>query len=198
MIINMATIARRKMQYLGRTLESLFQSDGRDIPVNFILGSFDTSHIEQYRKVANIVRWDQESQWRSREGNPRHNYNVNAIRSLRYGDDEYCLCCEDDILFGKYWYSDLMQTVAEIDHKNYVLSLGQDGGDSSPGKRYATHIYDYLCGSQAIFYPSKSVRSAVAEYVDRNIRRATVDQLIGRYAKQYALLYNTVPVLVSH
>ncbi len=55
MIINMTTFAARKKHYIHETLESLFASDGRDISINLIVGSSDTSHIERYRKVANIV-----------------------------------------------------------------------------------------------------------------------------------------------
>jgi hypothetical protein len=197
MIINMTTIACRKEHYIDRTLESLFQSDGRDIPLNLILGSRDTSHVERYRKVANIVLWDQKAQWLSREGKMRHNCSVNAIRSLQYGDDDYCLCCEDDIAFDKHWFSQLMQTIAEIERKDYVLNLGQ-ASDSSSGKRYATHADEYLCGAQAIFYPTKRIRKAVAEYVERKITSGMNDMLVGRYAKRHAALYNTTPALVYH
>ena len=55
MIINMTTVASRQKHYIDRTLESLFQSDGRDIPLNLILGSSDTSHVERYRNVATLV-----------------------------------------------------------------------------------------------------------------------------------------------
>jgi putative nucleotidyltransferase-like protein len=197
MIINMTTFAGRKKQYIDQTLESLFQSDGRDLPLNLIVGSSDTSYIERYRKVANVVAWDQEAQWQAREGRPYHNFNLNVIRALEYGDDDYCLCCEDDISFDKHWFSRLMLTIAEIDRKEYVLNLGQRC-DQPSGKRYATHADPYLCGSQAIFYPSKLVRNAVTEYLTRNIRGGICDALIGTYAKKYAALYNTTPVLVGH
>ena len=197
MIINMTTFAVRKKHYIDQTLESLFESDGRDIPLNLIVGSSDTSHIERYRKVANIVAWDQAAQWQVREGDLRHNCNVNEIRALKYGDDDHCLCCEDDISFDKNWFSRLMLTIAEIERKDYVLNLGQDS-DQSTDKGYTTHTGDYLCGSQAIFYPGKALRNVVAEYAMQNINRATIDNLIGRYAKQYAALYNTIPPLVGH
>ena len=197
MIINMTTLASRKKHYIEQTLESLSQSDGRDIPLNLIVGSSDTSHIEQYRKVANIVAWDQAAQWQERQGQLRHNCNVNAVRALRYGDDDYCLCCEDDIIFDKHWFSQLMLTVAEIDRKEYVLNLGQEC-DQPTDKLYATHTQPYLCGAQGIFYPSKPLRNAVAEYLMQSIRTGTSDMLIGKYAKDYAALYNTTPVLVEH
>ena len=170
MIINMTTVASRPKHYIDRTLESLFQSDGRDIPLNLILGSSDTSHVEQYRNVANVVAWDEEAESQARRGNLRRNCNVNAIRALRYGDDDYCLCCEDDVIFDANWFSQLMLTVAEIDRQEYVLNLGQRG-DRSPGKRYATHTQRYLCGAQGIFYPSKRLRNAVAKYRPGKHRR---------------------------
>ena len=88
MIINMTTVASRQKHYIDRTLESLFQSDGRDIPLNLILGSSDTSHVERYRNVATLVAWDEEAESQARQENLRHKCNVNAIRALRYGDDE--------------------------------------------------------------------------------------------------------------
>src|SRR5262249_11416797 len=105
MIINMTTVASRQTHYIDRTLESLFQSDGRDIPVNLILGSCDTSHVEQYRNVATLVAWDEEAETQARLANLRRNCNVNAMRALRYGEDDHCLFCEDDIIFHPNWFS---------------------------------------------------------------------------------------------
>lgn len=197
MIINMTTVASREKHYIDRTLESLFQSDGRDIPLNLIIGSSDTSHVEQYRNVANLVAWDAEAESQARRGGLRRNCNVNAIRALSYGDDEHCLCCEDDIVFDANWFSQLMLTVAEIDRRDYVLNLGQ-GGDRSPGKRYVTHSQPYLCGAQGIFYPNKRIRIAVAKYVQENIAGGMNDDLIGKFAKRFAALYNTTPTLIGH
>jgi hypothetical protein len=197
MIINMTTIALRKKHYIDETLESLLRSDGRHIPVNLILGSSDTSHVETYRKRLNLVLWDEEAEAQARAGKMRHNCNVNAIRALKYGDSDHCLCCEDDITFDENWFSQLSMTIAEIGDTDYVLNLGQ-GRDQSPDTRYATHAQPHLCGAQAIFYPSKALRSAVAAYLEANIAKATNDTLIGRYAKQYASLYNATPVLVRH
>ena len=197
MIINMTTFAVRKKHYIDQTLESLFQSDGRDIPLNLIVGSSDTSHIERYRKVANIVPWDQAAQSQEIEGRLRRNCTINAIRALRYGDDDHCLCCEDDIIFDKNWFSRLMLTIAEIDRKDYVLNLGQQH-DQSPDKRYATHTQPALCGAQGIFYPNKPLRDAVADYVQKKMKSGMNDILIGNYAKLYASLYNTTPPLIEH
>jgi hypothetical protein len=195
MIINMTTVASRETHYIDRTLESLFQSDGRDIPLNLILGSCDASHVERYRHVATLVAWDEAAE--SQAGSRRRNCNVNAIRALKYGDDDYCLCCEDDIIFDPDWFSQLMLTVAEIDREDYVLNLGQ-GCDQSPSKRYATHTQSFLCGAQGIFYPSKRLRIRIAKYVQENINGSTNDDLVGRFAKRFAALYNTTPTLIYH
>jgi len=206
MIINMTTFAGRKEHYIGQTLESLFQSDGRDIPLNLILGSSDTSHVEQYRNRANIVLWDRETEARAQKGRARyrrsvdrlrHNCTVNAIRALKYGDDDYCLCCEDDIIFDVRWFSQLMLVIEQIGNESYVLNLGQDD-DQLLELRYITHTQPYLCGAQGIFYSHKRLRIAVAEYVERNARKGMNDELIGVYAKRYAALYNACPALVRH
>jgi hypothetical protein len=197
MIINMTTVASRPKHYIDRTLDSLFRSDGRDIPLNLIVGSSDTSHVEPYRNVATVVAWDAAAESQARPGNLRRNCNINAIRALQYGDDEYCLCCEDDVVFDASWFSQLMLTVAEIDRRDYVLNLGQRG-DASPGRRYTTHTQAYLCGAQGIFYPSKRLRSALAKYVQENMNSGTNDHLIGVFAKRFAALYNTTPTLIDH
>jgi hypothetical protein len=197
MIINMTTIASREKHYIDRTLESLFQSDGRDIPLNLILGSNDTSHVERYRNVATLVAWDEDAEWQAREGRLRRNCTVNAIRALKYGDDDYCLCCEDDIIFEPNWLSQLMLTIAEIGRRDYVLNLGQKGAEE-PGKRYATHTQPFLCGAQGIFYPSKRLRNALAKYLHENINASTNDYLVGQFAKRFVGLYNTTPVLIEH
>jgi hypothetical protein len=202
MIINMTTIAVRQVQYIGRTLQSLFESDGRDIPVNLILGSADTSHVEPYRnQVANLVLWDQEARFLSRETNLRHNCSVNALRALRYGDDDLCLTCEDDIDFAKNWFSELMAIVAQIDRKDYLLTLGQTSvksSDISPDKRYLPHRGQYLCGAQGLFYPNKAFRHRVADYLQRSLSEGLNDMLVGKYAKERAALYCTTPPLVFH
>lgn len=195
MIINMTTIASRKTHYIHETLESLRQSDGRDIPINLILGSPDTSHIDRYSGTVNVVPWDQEAA--SQEGRTRHNCTLNAIRALKYGPDDHCLCCEDDVTFEKDWFSQLMLTIADIEGDEYVLHLGQRCNES-PRQRYAIHSRKNLCGAQAIFYPTKVMRNRVAEYLESKIRGGTNDFLIGKYAKQHAALYNTIPVLVQH
>src|SRR6185436_973270 len=100
-------------------------------------------------------------------------------------------------IFDPNWFSQLMLTVAEIDRRDYVLNLGQ-GGDRSPGKRYATHTGRYLCGAQGIFYPSKRLRNAVAQYIQENIAASMNDYLIGKFAKRFAALYNTTPTLIGH
>jgi hypothetical protein len=197
MIINMTTIASRQQHYIDQTLESLFQSDGRDIPLNLILGSRDASHVERYRNVATVVAWDEQAERQARVGKLRRNCNVNAIRALRYGDDDYCLCCEDDIIFDPHWFSQLMLTIAEIDRREYVLNLGQER-DQEPGKRYATHTRSSLCGAQGIFYPSKRLRNALANYLEQNIAAGTNDLLVGKFAKRFVALYNTTPVLITH
>ena len=193
----MTTFGGRQKHYIDRTLASLFESDGRHLPINLILGSSDASHVTRYRDVASIVLWNLEAELQARKGQLRHNCNVNAIRALMYGDSDYCLCCEDDIVFEKNWYAELMLTVGEIERADYVLNLGQSSDRSYTG-RYAEHKKRYLCGAQAIFYPRKTLRRAVGQYVRDNIRNGLNDFLIGRYAKRRAVLYNTVPVLVKH
>ena len=197
MIINMTTFAGRKTPYLDQTLESLLQSDGRDIPLNLIVGSFDLSDVEKYRQRANIVVWDWEAKEQTEGTSMRRHCTINAVRAIEYGDDYYCLCCEDDIVFDQSWFKQLMLTVAEIERKDYVLNLGQQCSQS-PGKRYAIHERPNLVGAQGIFYPSKEVRKAVAGYIRRNLTKGTNDHLIGKYARQHSVMYDTTPVLVEH
>ncbi len=193
----MTTLAGRKTPYLDQTLESLFHSDGRDLALNLIVGSFDLSGVEKYRQRANIVAWDWDAQAQTEGTTMRRRCTINAVRALNYGEDDHCLCCEDDILFDQTWFNQLMLTVAEIERKDYVLNLGQNCGQS-PDKRYAIHERRNLVGAQAIFYPSKEVRKAVAEYVRQNLTKGTNDHLIGKYANRHSALYNTTPVLVEH
>jgi hypothetical protein len=197
MIINMTTFAGRTKHYVGKALESLLRSDGRHIPVNLIVGSSDTSHVEQFRDVANIVLWGPEAELQAQPGKRRFNCNINAIRALDYGEDDHCLCCEDDIEFKEHWFSELMLTIEQIGVRDYVLNLGQ-GCDQSPDRRYVVHTRPSLIGAQGIFYPNKPLRRAVADYLRQNIHKSTNDHLIGRYAKEHAVLYNTCPVLIRH
>jgi hypothetical protein len=127
----------------------------------------------------------------------RRRCTINAVRAIEFGDDDYCLCCEDDIIFDKTWFNQLMLIVAEIERKDYVLNLGQQC-NPSPDERYVIHERPNLVGAQAIFYPSKAVRKAVADYIRHNLTKGTNDHLIGKYARQYSVLYDAIPVLVEH
>jgi hypothetical protein len=197
MIINMITFAGRRVHYVDTTLDHLHRSDGRDIPVNLILGSHDTSHVEKHRGVENLVLWDETVEGDSIPGDVRRGCSLSTIRALRYGDDEHCLCCEDDIAFKPDWYTQLKLTIEQIEEREYILSLGQ-GSEPTSDKRYATHTKPQLVGSQAIFYPGKRLRKSVAQFVQRNMVRGTTDNLIGEYGKKFAKLYNTVPTLIRH
>jgi hypothetical protein len=197
MIINMITFAGRRVHYIDKTLDYLQESDGRDIPINLILGSHDTSHVEKHRGAANWVLWDESAEGDSIPGDVRRGCSLSTIRALRYGDDDNCLCCEDDIAFKPDWYTQLKLTIEQIEEKEYILSLGQ-GSDQTTDKRYATHTRPALVGSQGIFYPSKRVRHSVARFVQQNMRRGTTDNLIGEYGKKFAKLYNTTPTLIWH
>jgi hypothetical protein len=193
----MTTIATRQTHYVDQTLESLSRSDGCDVPVNLILGSADTSHVERYRGVVNIVPWDEEAQSRFREDRPRYNCSLNAVRALRCGASERCLCCEDDVRFEENWLSHLHLTIEQMPDPEYVLNLCLDG-DPSPDKRYSADTRRYLVGAQALFYPTKALRSRVADFVEANMRRGMNDNLIGEYAKQHCALYRTNPKLAHH
>jgi len=197
MIINMTTFAGRQKHYIDRTLDFLSKSDGRDIPVNLILGSYDTSHVEKYRGVVNFVLWNEAAEADSIPGDLRRNCTLNAVRALRYGDDDQCLCCEDDIGFNPDWYSQLQLTLEEIEEREYILNLGQ-GSEASADKRYALHTQRLLTGAQGIFYPRKKLRNAVAGFVYQNKHVGINDHLIGRFGKKYSTLYNTVPPLIWH
>jgi hypothetical protein len=197
MIINMTTFAKRKEHYIDKTLSYLHNSDGRDIPVNLILGSFDISHVEKYRGVVNLVLWDDAAQARSIPGDLRRNCSLNAVRALKYGDDDQCLCCEDDVGFEPDWYNQLKLTIEQIEEKEYILSLSQEC-DKSPDKRYVTHTKAALVGAQGIYYPDKRLRNSIAQFVYQNIRRGTNDNLVGEFGKKYAKLYAATPKLVWH
>jgi hypothetical protein len=197
MIINMTTFAKRKEHYIDKTLDYLHNSDGRDIPVNLILGSYDTSHVEKYRGIVNLVLWDEATQARSIRGDLRRNCSLNAVRALKYGDDDQCLCCEDDVGFEPDWYSQLKLIIEQIEEKEYILSLSQDCA-KSPDKRYVTHTKTALVGAQGIYYPDKRLRNSIAQFVYQNIRRGTNDNLVGEFGKKYAKLYASTPKLVWH
>jgi hypothetical protein len=197
MIINMVTFAARDVHYIDRTLEFLAESDGRDIPINLILGSYDTSHVDKYRGKVNLVLWNESAEGDSIPGDLRRSCSINAIRSMRYGDDDYCLCCEDDVGFKPDWYSQLKLTIEEIEEQEYILGLSQ-ATDEPTDKRYAPHTRVHLVGAQAIFYVGKKLRHAVARFVHENMRRGMNDNLVGEYGKKYSHLYNTVPTLAWH
>jgi len=203
MQINMTTFAGRMEHYLQRTLDSLFSSDWTDTnhTINLMLGSDDHSHVQQYATHSNIriVPWDMET-----DNNPRQNCSLNAIRALRYGEDGGTLICEDDILFSKNWCSELIAATAEISDEEYIISLFLfwpefEKARFVKGKRLVKHYPRYhLVGAQALFYPTKSLRLKIAEYLHQNLRHGCSDEIIGRYARSFAALYCTTQPLVEH
>ena len=203
MQINMTTFGGRKHHYINETLQSLFVSDWRDanMPVNLILGSEDDSHVREYaaHPSIRIVPWDAVT-----NANLRLNCTLNKIRALRCGEDDATLICEDDISFLPTWLEPLKLAVAELGDEQYILSLFAARQDleranlvngKSWVKGYPT---SYLCGAQALFYPSRTIRNRVADYLTENLKRGCGDHLIGRYARSYAILYSTKEILVDH
>jgi len=203
MQINMTTFAGRKCHYIHETLQSLFASDWAEtnFPINLIVGSEDQSHLREYaaHPSVRIVPWDVEP-----HPELRRNCTLNKIRALRWGDDDATLICEDDILFLPSWFASLELATAELGTEDYVLSLFAAKPDLEKAplvkdkrwvKPYPTLI---LQGAQAIFYPTKAIRTQVGFYLRDNIDRACGDHLIGKYARAYAALYVTREVLVEH
>jgi hypothetical protein len=203
MQINMTTFAGRACPYIHETLQSLFASDWREtnLPVNLIMGSADESHIREYtaHSSVRIVPWDAET-----NAILRWNCTLNKIRALRYGADTATLICEDDILFSPNWLSALKLATAEMGDEEYILSLFAAEAELENArlvagkrrvKRYPTFI---LQGSQALFYPTQTLRNKVADFLQENLTRGNGDELIGKYARAHAALYATKEILVDN
>jgi len=203
MQINMTTFAGRTRRYVHQTLESLLASDWREtnLPVNLIMGSADESHVREYaaHPSIRIVPWDVESSELL-----RWNCTLNKIRALRWGDDQPTLICEDDIVFPPNWLSAVKLATAEMGDEEYILSLLAATPELEKArfvagkrfvKRYPTFI---LQGAQALFYPTKALRTKVADFLQENLTRSNGDELIGRYARAHAALYATKDVLVEN
>ena len=203
MQINITTFAGRKHHYIQQTLQSLFSSNGLDthLPVNLIVGSEDESHLQEYatQPAVRIISWDIET-----NSNLRWNCTLNKIRALRYGDGEPTLVCEDDILFKPHWLAALAAATASISDEEYIMSLYTDPtviarAPAAPGTRFVKRYPTFdLVGAQALFYPTKALRSKVADYLQKNLIRATGDNLIGQYARAHAELYATEDPLVEN
>lgn len=199
----MTTFAGRKHHYIQRTLESLFSSNCGDatLSVNLIMGSEDESHVQEYaaHPAVRIIPWDMET-----SHNRRWNCTLNKIRALRYGDAERMVVCEDDILFKPHWLSVLAAATATMGDEEYILSLftRRTALERAPAVRGAQFVKQYptvdLQGSQALFYPTKALRSKVADYLHKHLTTASGDNLIGRYARAYADLYATEEPLVEN
>lgn len=203
MQINMTTFAARKQQYIHETLQSLFESDwrGSNIPVNLIVGSDDATHLQPYveHPSIRIVPWDA-----VQLPDLRRNCTVNKIRALHFGEDDQTLICEDDIRFLPAWLSSLQLAAAELDDAEYVLSLFAGIPDIErasfvEGKSWTKHYpTSPLQGAQALYYPTKAIRTKVAAYLTEHFSRSSGDHLIGRYARTQAALYITKEILVDH
>jgi len=203
MHINMTTFGGRTYQYVDETLRSLFSSDWMETnaQVILIMGSEDEEHVRRYaaHPSVRILPWDVKT-------NPslRLNCTLNKIRALRCGDDDTVLVCEDDILFSPNWYSDLQRATAEIKDEEYVLSLFAAESDLKKAKLVAGKqwVKEYptstLQGAQALFYPTKTIRRKVANYLQNNLKYGCGDKLIGDYARSYMELYATKEALVQN
>jgi hypothetical protein len=202
MQINMTTFARRERHYIHRTLQSLFEtSEDSDLSVALIIGSEDESHVQEYvnHPAIRIIPWDMES-----IPNLRWNCTLNKIRALRYGDEDCALICEDDIKFKPGWFSKLCAAANEMGDEEYILTISRALEDGEPvrllsGKRLVRQYPNFvLMGAQALYYPTKTLRSKVADYLTKNLKGGCGDDLIGRYARSFADLYCTTDQLVTH
>jgi len=146
-----------------------------------------------------IVPWDTRG-----SDNPRWNCTLNKIRALQHGDDTATLICEDDILFSADWLSALRRATATLEGEKYILSLfaGEPEIESAcpvEGQRWVKQYpTPTLQGAQALFYPTKRLRNSVATYLAENLTLGSGDELIGRYAREFAALYVTREPLVEN
>jgi hypothetical protein len=203
MQINMTTFGGRQLQYVQHTIDSLLDSEWVDTheKLNLIVGSKDELHIEEWahHPSINIVHWDGET-----NPNLRWNCTLNKVRALRYGDDREMVICEDDIKFPHFWLSELREILADVDVKDFVLSLcveerALQKARFVPGKRgIKRYPFPSLQGAQALYYPSKELRIRVAHYLKDNMTKACGDDLIGRYALMKAALYASDHQLVEN
>jgi hypothetical protein len=203
MQINMTTFGGRKIHYVQHTIDSLLDSEWIDTKdkLNLIVGSPDEAYLEDFvgHPSINIVHWDVET-----NPNMRWNCTLNKIRALRYGDDREMLICEDDIKFPHSWLSELREIITDIDVKDYVLSLcveerALQKARFVPGKKWIKRYpFPALQGAQALYYPSKDLRTKVAYYLKDHMTKACGDELIGRYALIKAALYASDHQLVEN
>jgi hypothetical protein len=203
MQISMTTFAARRRHYIHDTLRSLWASDWGETnrTVNLIMGSADASHVQEYaaHPSVRIVPWDGED-----NEVLRWNCTLNKIRALRFGADEPTLICEDDVLFRPDWLSTLHRVMAEMGDDDYVLSLATAKPDLERAplvagkqwvKRYPTFV---LQGAQALFYPTRTLRENLADFLQAHLTRGNGDELIGRYARAHAALYATKDSLIEN
>jgi hypothetical protein len=204
MQINMTTFAGRKQQYIRETLESLLASDWRQTNsfVNLMVGSEDQSHLQDYldHPAVRIVPWEGVL-----SDKMRTNCTLNKIRALRYGGDGPGLTCEDDIIFPPNWFSSLSAAAAEMEgDDNYIMTLlvaieHLAGARFVRGKTLVKKYPRYtLQGAQALYYPTRAIRLKLADYLETNLRSASGDDLIGRYARSYCGMYATKDSLVEN
>lgn len=203
MQINMTTFAGRRPHYVVETLKSLFASDWQDtdIPINLMLGSEEDWHVREFASHPRVrlVPWDQQAL-----ENMRWNCTLNKIRALHYGDHPTTVICEDDILFHVDWCASLRAATAEMGEDDYILVLytGRAQLDPAPLMSGKTWIKEYplpiLQGAQALYYPNRTLRCNVADYLRENMTEACGDELIGRYARGRAALYSTQKNLAWH
>jgi hypothetical protein len=202
MQVNMTTFAGREQHYIPQTLESLFANCGdANLSVALIMGSEDQSHVEQYTRhpAIRIVPWDVES-----DPNLRWNCTLNKIRALHYGDEDCTLICEDDVRFFPNWFTKLKAAADEMGDREYILNMTLaplEGEEVRPikGKQLVRRYPRFLLiGAQALYYPTKTLRSKVVDYLAKHLRAGPGDNLIGRYARSYADLYSTMEQLAGH
>lgn len=202
MQINITTFAGRKEQYVHATLDSLLASDWADTghTVNLIVGSEDESHLRDYvdHPAVHVVPWDMQTL-----PNLRWNCTLNKMRALRFGGEGPTVICEDDVVFPPDWLAALGRATAELGDRDYVLSLFAGARfDEAPLVAGMERVKEYptlvMQGAQAVYYPTRKLRRELAMYLREHLQLACGDELIGRFAREYAALYTTRECLVDN
>lgn len=219
--VQVATVFRES-GYVHRTLASLretgFFDDPENLPLHLVVGSPDSSYLDEYRRSSKefvVHAMSEEEAERLKMGalTPMQRAGLTHSRCLDEGckipDAPLVLVVEDDVRFAKGWMRRIERAVGEATSSlgdSWVMCLYTPLTDEptiayQQGRSWYRKNYDWFFGTQGTLYPIEVARSFSAEIMRRCVNPYTTpyDLALAEHMRANKIpIVATAPCLVQH
>lgn len=193
---------------LELTMNSLIKSGLFESKINFKIllhdtGSDDTSYLEKYENIPNII---------IKKCPVRTIQRINAYNMLKYIEEQlkcdYVICIEDDILFSKNWIENIDGWIKKYKKSTDILFTFycsyevQKKYFEDEYETWNTYNIDNFYGTQCYVFQYNRINELSKIYYDSDLtKNEYVGMLLQKWVKKYSIksyIKACVPCIVQH